>query len=169
MVLNMMKSTLALSTRCQVATRGAGSRKEMKPPALPKVMSMTCIGAAKMMVFTSQEMRATGAAALAAISITAGCLDAAAADLVAGKIVFNNNCAACHMGGNNSVITERTLKKAAIEKYLEGGFTLEAIVYQVENGKGAMPAWADRLDEDEIANVANYVYTVASKDGWAAE
>lgn len=28
---------------------------------------------------------------------------------------------------------------------------------QVTNGKGGMPAWGDRLDEDEIVAVANYV------------
>jgi cytochrome c6 len=36
----------------------------------------------------------------------------------------------------------------------------------VENGKGAMPAWADRLDEDEIEAVANYVYQQASNNAW---
>ncbi len=29
---------------------------------------------------------------------------------------------------------------------------------QVENGKGAMPAWAGRLDEDQIESVANWVF-----------
>ena len=95
--------------------------------------------------------------------------NATAADLAAGKVVFNNNCAACHAGGGNSVIADRTLQKEAIEKYLEGGFKVEAIIYQVENGKGAMPAWTGRLDEEEIVNVANYVYSVASKNGWANE
>lgn len=38
--------------------------------------------------------------------------------------------AACHMGGNNNVIPERTLRREAIEQYLDGGLTLEAIVYQ---------------------------------------
>ena len=37
---------------------------------------------------------------------------------------------------------------------------------QVENGKNAMPAWADRLDADEIANVAAYVYNQADTNGW---
>lgn len=34
------------------------------------------------------------------------------------------------MGGNNNVIPERTLRREAIEQYLDGGLTLEAIVYQ---------------------------------------
>lgn len=33
--------------------------------------------------------------------------------------------------GNNSVIPDHTLKKAAIEQFLTGGLTLEAIQYQV--------------------------------------
>jgi hypothetical protein len=45
--------------------------------------------------------------------------------------VFEGNCAACHAGGNNTVISDHTLRKAAMEQYLAGGFNLDAIVYQV--------------------------------------
>jgi cytochrome c6 len=37
---------------------------------------------------------------------------------------------------------------------------------QVENGKGAMPAWAGTLDEDEIQAVAAYVYDQAQGSKW---
>jgi mono/diheme cytochrome c family protein len=37
---------------------------------------------------------------------------------------------------------------------------------QVQNGKGAMPAWKDTLDDDEIEAVANYVFETAKADGW---
>ena len=37
---------------------------------------------------------------------------------------------------------------------------------QVTNGKNAMPAWAGRLSEDEIQDVAAYVYDQASNDKW---
>jgi hypothetical protein len=37
---------------------------------------------------------------------------------------------------------------------------------QVENGKGAMPAWAGRLDDDEIQAVAEYVYKQALDKAW---
>ena len=75
-------------------------------------------------------------------------------------------------GGNNVVQVEKTLRKDALEMYLDGGFNEAAIIYQVsaqarrprgvwstlrpwgalqvENGKNAMPAWSDRLSEDEI-------------------
>lgn len=86
-----------------------------------------------------------------------------AEQLADGKVVFNGNCAACHSGGGNTVITERTLKKPAIEQYLDGGYNVEAIKYQVINGKGAMPAWGDRLDDDDIDAVVAYVYDQATK------
>lgn len=38
--------------------------------------------------------------------------------------------AACHMGGQNSVIPERTLQKAALEQYLAGGFSVQSIITQ---------------------------------------
>jgi mono/diheme cytochrome c family protein len=41
-----------------------------------------------------------------------------------------------------------------------------AIHAQVENGKGAMPAWEGTLDDDEIQAVAAYVYDQASGDKW---
>nr|Q09099.1 RecName: Full=Cytochrome c6; AltName: Full=Cytochrome c-552; AltName: Full=Cytochrome c-553; AltName: Full=Cytochrome c553; AltName: Full=Soluble cytochrome f [Chlorolobion braunii]1A2S_A Chain A, CYTOCHROME C6 [Chlorolobion braunii]1CED_A Chain A, CYTOCHROME C6 [Chlorolobion braunii]1CTJ_A Chain A, CYTOCHROME C6 [Chlorolobion braunii] len=88
------------------------------------------------------------------------------ADLALGKAVFDGNCAACHAGGGNNVIPDHTLQKAAIEQFLDGGFNIEAIVYQIENGKGAMPAWDGRLDEDEIAGVAAYVYDQAAGNKW---
>ena len=38
--------------------------------------------------------------------------------------------------------------------------------HQVENGKGAMPAWSGTLDDDEIQAVAAYVFDQASGDKW---
>lgn len=89
-----------------------------------------------------------------------------AADLDAGASVFAGNCAACHSGGNNVIQVEKTLRKAALEEYLAGGFKVESIITQVTNGKNAMPAFGGRLDEDEIANVAAYVFDQASGDKW---
>lgn len=91
-------------------------------------------------------------------------------DLALGENVFNGNCAACHGGGGNTVKPGYTLEKDAINQYLETpvgkGLNVTAIIYQVQNGKNAMPAWADRLDEDEIESVAAYVYDMASNDKW---
>ncbi len=89
-----------------------------------------------------------------------------AADLDAGAQVFAGNCAACHAGGNNVIQNEKTLRKEALESYLEGGFKESSIVYQVTNGKNAMPAFGGRLDDDEINNVAAYVFDQASGNKW---
>ncbi len=37
----------------------------------------------------------------------------------------------------------------------------------MQNGKGAMPAWEDTLDEEEIEAVAKYVYDTAERGGWS--
>ncbi|MEQ9667813.1 cytochrome c6 PetJ [Coleofasciculus sp. G2-EDA-02] len=88
---------------------------------------------------------------------------ALAADTTKGGQIFGANCAACHMGGGNVVMANKTLKKDALEKY--GMDSMEAIVTQVTNGKGAMPAFRGRLQADDIDNVAAYVLKQAEK-GW---
>eukprot|EP00878_Enallax_costatus_P000181 GHUV01000235.1.p1 GENE.GHUV01000235.1~~GHUV01000235.1.p1 ORF type:complete len:163 (+),score=50.59 GHUV01000235.1:158-646(+) len=114
------------------------------------------------------RVAATGAlsAVVAASALLSASVAHAGADLALGKQVFDGNCAACHAGGNNTVIPDHTLRKAAMEQFLQGGFNLESIVYQVENGKGAMPAWEGTLDDDEIQAVAAYVYDQAAGDKW---
>ncbi|MCG9890129.1 MAG: c-type cytochrome [Thermosynechococcaceae cyanobacterium MS004] len=87
-----------------------------------------------------------------------------AADAAQGAKVFSANCAACHMGGNNVVMANKTLKKDALEQYAM--YSAEAITTQVTNGKNAMPAFGGRLGADDIANVAAYVLSQADK-GWA--
>jgi cytochrome c6 len=87
-----------------------------------------------------------------------------AADADAGKQVFNANCAACHAGGRNAVNPAKTLQKTDLEKY--GMYDGAAIVTQVTNGKGAMPAFGNKLDATQIENVAAYVLSKAD-DGWA--
>lgn len=37
---------------------------------------------------------------------------------------------------------------------------------QVTNGKNAMPAFGGRLDDDEITNVAAYVYDQSTNSKW---
>ena len=93
---------------------------------------------------------------------------ALAADAGAGKLVFEGNCAACHAGGQNVIQNEKTLQKDALTEYLAGGFKETSIVTQVTNGKNAMPAFGGKLSDEEIANVAAYVYDQASGDKWEA-
>ena len=97
-------------------------------------------------------------AALGLMVAVLGGRPALAADLENGESVFLGNCAACHANGNNSVVAEKVLRKAAMEQYLTGGWNVEAVKTQVTNGKGSMPAFGDKLGPDDIEDVASYVF-----------
>jgi cytochrome c6 len=86
-----------------------------------------------------------------------------AADIENGERIFTANCAACHAGGNNVIMPEKTLKKDALEA--NGMNAVSAITYQVTNGKNAMPAFGGRLSDSDIEDVANYVLSQSEK-GW---
>mmetsp|Transcript_80390 Transcript_80390/g.211136 ORF Transcript_80390/g.211136 Transcript_80390/m.211136 type:complete len:171 (-) Transcript_80390:198-710(-) len=104
--------------------------------------------------------------ALGLLAAVAGGRPAAAAMTDAeknGVKVFAENCATCHYSGKNTLVSDRTLDKAVLQKY--GMFDLEKIKYQVINGKNAMPAQDERLTREDITDVANYVLTQAAK-GW---
>merc|ERR1719422_2627867 len=101
--------------------------------------------------------------ALGLLAAVAGSRPVLAADLENGEAIFGANCAACHAGGNNSVVSEKKIKKEAIEKYLTGGYNVEAIKYQVTNGKNNMPAFGEKLGPDDIEDVASWVYDHATK------
>lgn len=87
----------------------------------------------------------------------------AAGDAANGAQVFQANCNACHIGGNNVVNRQKTLKKSDLEKY--NMYSADAIIKQVTYGKGAMPRFGGRLSEQEIKDVAAYVLAQAEK-GW---
>jgi cytochrome c6 len=91
-------------------------------------------------------------------------MPAHASDAAAGKTIFSANCAACHAGGRNAVNPAKTLQKADLEKY--SMYDAAAIITQVTNGKGAMPAFGKKLTAENIENVTAYVLSKAD-DGWA--
>merc|ERR1712210_76778 len=101
-------------------------------------------------------------AAIGLMAVVLGGRPAFAADMENGESVFLGNCAACHAGGNNSVVAEKVLRKAAMEQYLTGGWNVDAIKTQVTNGKGSMPAFGDKLGPDDIDDVAAYVLDQSS-------
>ncbi|NJK33653.1 MAG: c-type cytochrome [Oscillatoriales cyanobacterium SM2_2_1] len=86
---------------------------------------------------------------------------AIAADLENGARLFGANCAACHAGGSNRVVAAKNLRKPALEQY--GMYSLDAISYQVRNGKNAMPKFK-KLSDDQIADVASYVLSQADSN-----
>lgn len=89
--------------------------------------------------------------------------DPVLAEAPEGQQIFNANCSACHIGGNNVIIANKTLKQDALEKYEMN--SLDAIQNQVINGKNAMPSFKDRLTDEEVAAVASYVLRQAEA-GW---
>ena len=95
---------------------------------------------------------------LAAGVLVTGAMPAFAGDASAGEKIFSGNCAACHAGGQNVIMPEKTLEQSALEQYLDGGFNEGAVVKQVTNGENAMPAFGGRLSDNDIKNV--------SEKGW---
>ncbi|MBW4650854.1 MAG: c-type cytochrome [Kastovskya adunca ATA6-11-RM4] len=87
---------------------------------------------------------------------------ALAADTINGAQIFSAQCAACHAGGGNIIRWGKNLKKRALSR--NGWDSVEAIASLVANGKNNMPAYKDRLNEQEIENVAAYVLEQAEND-----
>jgi cytochrome c6 len=93
------------------------------------------------------------------ISITS---PANAADIANGAKIFEANCAGCHINGGNILRWGKNLKMNALKKYNMN--SQEAIASIVTNGKNNMSAYKDRLTEQEIQDVANYVLDQAEKN-----
>merc|ERR1712137_846284 len=100
-------------------------------------------------------------AALGLMVAVFGARPAMAVDLENGESTFAGNCAACHAGGNNTVVSEKKLKKEALVTY--GKYDVAAIIKQVTNGYGSMPAFGEKLGPDDIEDVANWVFNKADK------
>ena len=105
------------------------------------------------------------AATAGAVAFGLAIQPAVAGNVDNGEQIFNANCAACHAGGQNVIMPEKTLEKEALESYLAGGRNEKAVITQVTNGKNAMPAFGGRLDDEAIADVASYVIAT-SEAGW---
>jgi cytochrome c6 len=78
-----------------------------------------------------------------------------------GKELFQIHCLSCHQKNGNSIIPEKNLKKETLES--NGMTSISAISYQILNGKNGMPAFGDRLQENEIEQIASYVLEQAEK------
>ena len=135
--------------------------KMMVPP--PKVQNNFQMAVQKKQ---DQAKVAVGAGVLATALSFFNPAPAMAADLAAGQQIFDGNCSACHAGGQNVIQAEKTLQKDALVEYLAGGFKEASIRTQVTNGKNAMPAFGGKLSDDDIANVAAYVYDQANGNKW---
>ncbi|MEG4808277.1 c-type cytochrome [Microcoleus sp. F8-D3] len=76
--------------------------------------------------------------------------------------VFTANCAGCHINGSNIIRRGKNLKQKALKKYKMD--SIANISNLVTNGKGIMPAYKDRLSEQQIIDVSAYVLSQAETD-----
>lgn len=73
-------------------------------------------------------------------------------DVAAGEAVFASSCAGCHGSDGTGVVG---LGRPLIGIAAQGDRA--AHVDAIANGKGAMPAFGDKLSEGEVGEVASYV------------
>lgn len=95
------------------------------------------------------EKKDAGAAAPAPAPASGGTGGGAAT--VDGKAVFTDNCGSCHT--LSAAGTSGTVGPNLDDVSLDAA----AVDAKVRNGGGAMPAFGDKLSDDEIAAVAKFV------------
>jgi len=126
-----------------------------KPPSLVKIMktpNIVAVGAVATMIVLSPFVAAAGSAN--------------AADVAAGQKLFEVNCAACHAGGQNQVVKEKTLQKDALEQNI--GLDAGKIKYFVQNSgihRGVL-LFGAKLSDDDFTNVASFVLDQAVENKW---
>jgi cytochrome c6 len=76
--------------------------------------------------------------------------------------IFSAKCAGCHINGGNIIRRGKNLKQKALKKY--GMDSIANISNLVTNGKGIMPAYKNRLSEQQIIDVSAYVLSQAETD-----
>ena len=77
-------------------------------------------------------------------------------NLEKGEILFENYCSLCHQNGNTIFFPEKNLKKETLER--NGINSTESIRYLIKNGKNGMPAFGGKVREEEIEQIASYLF-----------
>jgi mono/diheme cytochrome c family protein len=77
-----------------------------------------------------------------------------------GAAIFGEHCATCHGGDGSGGIGPRLAGGAVVAKYPEPANQIAVVT----GGRDAMPAFAGKLSEDEIAAVVEYTRTVLAGD-----
>ncbi len=80
-----------------------------------------------------------------------------------GAKLFRAYCASCHQNGNTAVMTSKSLKKEALQKY--GVYSQVLVEQWIRSGNDAMPAFGRRLSAAQLEQVASYVLQQA-RSGW---
>lgn len=111
------------------------------------------------------RMRRQAAVVLMGVVVVAGCggeddpgtaterpATTIAGDLQLGERVFARNCASCHGRGGDGGMGPKLADGRVVERYPDPRDHREVVV----EGRGAMPAWGDRLTDEEIDAVVRY-------------
>lgn len=88
-------------------------------------------------------------------------------DVSQGIHIFQKTCASCHVGGNNAIAKERTLRKDALESFigLENEKSISSFIQESRLHRGAL-AFRGKLTDKDIADVSAYVYQQAVEEKW---
>ena len=87
---------------------------------------------------------------------------ALAEDVNDGSKIFTIHCVGCHPNGKNIIRRGKTLKLKALKRNKVD--TLDSIINLVTYGKNNMSAYEERLTQDEIKLVSQYVLEQANNN-----
>ncbi len=79
-----------------------------------------------------------------------------------GAKIFTIHCVGCHPNGNNIIRRGKTLKLKALKRNKVD--SLDSIINLVTHGKNNMSAYEERLTQDEIQLVSQYVLEQANNN-----
>ncbi len=76
-----------------------------------------------------------------------------------GATIYQNNCASCHgaTGKGDGVAGKMLNPKPADLVTMAGGHPDGDYAYKIREGRGAMPAWKNVLNEEQVWHVVNYI------------
>jgi cytochrome c6 len=115
-------------------------RVAISPDRISKTMALSLTAAALSFSAPLSNVDASKVAAVsAAAALTIAATPVLAADAGAGENIFSGNCAACHAGGQNVIMPEKTLELDALKEYLDGGANEAAVVKQVNTLSAQAP------------------------------
>lgn len=81
-----------------------------------------------------------------------------------GKVAFGSHCAVCHgVDGKGNTTMGKQLNAPDLNSEAVQKMSSDDMAKIVSGGKGSMPAFADQLSSDEIADVVRYVHTLGKK------
>ena len=76
--------------------------------------------------------------------------------LVEGRTIYTRNCASCHSPSGDGGVGLKLSEGAVIDSFP----TIEAQIELVRDGRNNMPAYGDRLTEEQIEAVVRYTREV---------